>query len=208
MHPRSQAASVPNLFRAVAECTQPYGPPATVAAVRSLQVGFSLHQGTCRHCMLFVLSRSQPDCVSLNTAHSQIMSPLQHLPCCAVQAYLSDDSCVDSVYKAILARACAEPQRWAGLQCFLSLLLQLTHVAVVCVRRIWWELLYAHGVGALGAACFTTSVHPCLQNSSRMPFIKEQHVTPVCPRVCLAVKLSSPSASPWSGSMRQGEVQC
>jgi len=32
-----------------------------------------------------------------------------------LQTYLADGSCVDSVYRAILSRACAEPQRYAGI---------------------------------------------------------------------------------------------
>lgn len=89
MHPRSHTASVPNLHRAVAECTQPYGPPASVAAVRSLQVGPCLD-----HCCL-------------HTSQGWRL----HQQCSLLQAYLTDDSCVDAVYRAILARACAEPQR-------------------------------------------------------------------------------------------------
>jgi hypothetical protein len=94
MHSRSHTASVPNLHRAVAECTQPYGPPASVAAVRSLQV-----RGPTT--ML----------ASLLPAHFKnwlALTPAQPL---LLQAYLTDDSCVDAVYRAILARACAEPQR-------------------------------------------------------------------------------------------------
>lgn len=89
MHPRSHTASVPNLHRAVAECTQPYGPPASVAAVRSLQVGPCL----------------DPCC--LHTSQGWCL----HKQCPVLQAYLTDESCVDAVYRAILARACAEPQR-------------------------------------------------------------------------------------------------
>ncbi|WIA40351.1 hypothetical protein OEZ86_013716 [Tetradesmus obliquus] len=66
----------PSLFRSVAECTQPYGPPASGSSVRSLQ------------------------------------------------SYLTNDRCVDSVYKAILARACAEPQSEAVIAKCIALIKQ------------------------------------------------------------------------------------
>jgi hypothetical protein len=52
-------------------------------------------------------------CESLCTCHLNFKADSTAAVCapCPEQSYLTNERCVDSVYKAILARACAEPQR-------------------------------------------------------------------------------------------------
>lgn len=62
-------------------------------------------------CRCMPLSMQEPSHVTARLRRLTVLLLYVYLP---AQSYLTNDRCVDSVYKAILARACAEPQRYGS----------------------------------------------------------------------------------------------
>lgn len=133
-------AGAPNLHRAVAECTQPYGAPPS-AATRVLQVWQKAAGPPGRPALAAAPARpppkpqaATPTALACGVASGACMARLQcaaphqaaggrrpramrtvHAPRPAPgsQKYLADERCVDLVYLAVLSRGAAQPIRCA-----------------------------------------------------------------------------------------------
>jgi hypothetical protein len=141
----------PGVLRVVAELTQPQGSLPSGETLRVLEVGI---RRTCRctgRLRAAVEKQGAPirDTLPCWVEHLPIRlrPPASHeqhdvgkLPgisisnppaCCALQKYLADGKCVDLVYRAVINRSCAEPQRWAAAHA------QLPGPAELAVHPVW-----------------------------------------------------------------------
>jgi hypothetical protein len=84
-----------------------------------------------------------------------------------VQSYLTNESCVDSVYRAILARACAEPQRCAELYMhkLLPSLAEAIAIANLAVLLLCSEAVIAKCIALIKQYASRCVAHRVMQKS-------------------------------------------